>query len=148
MTIWTFHQMITRRLLSWAGASMATGFSLLWRGDPFQQGVGVQFAGWGFINMLIALFGERGSRQRSALPEANAAATVARETGNLRRILLLNTGLDVLYMLGGWRLARTKGHDDERWRGQGWGIVVQGAFLFFFDLIHVLLLPKNVKRET
>jgi hypothetical protein len=42
----------------------------------------------------------------------------------------------VLYVLGGLWLARTKGEDDEFWRGSGWGIVVQGAFLFVFDLIH------------
>lgn len=143
MTIWAFQEMVTRRLLAWGSSSMATGAGLLLRGDAFRQGVGVQFAGWGFINMLIAIIGGRSSRRRAELPEANDPATIIRETSNLRRILWINTGLDVLYMLGGWQLTRTKGREDERWRGQGWGIVVQGAFLFFFDLIHALILPRS-----
>ena len=40
-------------------------------------------------------------------------------------------------------LARTKGATDEKMRGQGWGIVLQGLFLFKFDLIHGLLTPND-----
>ncbi|MBN1486484.1 MAG: hypothetical protein JW981_02505 [Anaerolineae bacterium] len=54
----------------------------------------------------------------------------------MRRILSVNTGLDVLYVGGGLLVAKSKGRDDDVWRGAGSGIVVQGAFLFFFDLFH------------
>ncbi len=147
MTIWQFNQTLTRRLLSWASTSISTGISLLLRGNPFQQGMGTQFVGWGVINMLIALIGGRSSRQRAAAPDAQEPETIAKETRNLRRLLWINTGLDVFYMLGGWQLARTKGKTDPRWLGQGWGIIVQGAFLFFFDLIHAVLLSDSSTRE-
>ena len=45
-------------------------------------------------------------------------------------------------MAGGVWLARSKGRDDANWRGQGWGIVVQGAFLFVFDLVHARRVPR------
>ncbi len=147
MTIWQFNQTLTRRLLSWASASIATGLSLLLHGSPTQQGVGTQFVGWGVINLLIALIGGRSSRQRAAAPAAHQPETLAKETRNLRRLLWINTGLDVFYMLGGWQLARTKGKADPRWRGQGWGIVAQGAFLFFFDLIHAFILSDWRAKE-
>ncbi len=148
MTIWQFNQTLTQRLLSWASTSISTGVSLLLRGNTFQQGVGTQFVGWGVINLLIALIGGRSSRRRAAAPTAYTPATVERETRNLRRILWINTGLDVFYVLGGWQLARTKGKDDARWRGQGWGIILQGAFLFFFDLGHALLLSSPSPQES
>ena len=46
-------------------------------------------------------------------------------------------------MAGGVWLARTKGREDAGWRGQGWGIVVQGAFLFLFDLYHAMRVPRG-----
>lgn len=147
MTIWQFHQTLTRRLLSWASASIATGLSLLLRGRPMQQGVGTQFVGWGVINLLIALLGGRSSRRRAAASDANTPETTAKEARNIRRLLWVNTGLDVFYILGGWQLARTKGKTDPRWRGQGWGIVIQGAFLFVFDLIHAFLVPDPSTQE-
>ena len=51
-------------------------------------------------------------------------------------------------MLGGFIFARTKGAADEKLRGQGWGIVLQGLFLFKFDLIHALLAPIDVTSEA
>jgi hypothetical protein len=66
---------------------------------------------------------------------------LAREARNLRRILLINTGLDVLYVTGGIALALTLGADNPFWRGNGWGVVVQGGFLFAFDLFHALCAP-------
>ena len=54
----------------------------------------------------------------------------------------VNTGLDVLYVLGGWRAMRGRGSADTRWRGRGLGIVLQGGFLFFFDLLNALALRR------
>ncbi|MBN1812420.1 MAG: hypothetical protein JXA14_11325 [Anaerolineae bacterium] len=75
------------------------------------------------------------------MPDPLAPEVLAREARNLRRILLINTGLDVLYVTGGVILALTLGGDSPFWCGNGWGIVVQGGFLFFFDLLHALGVP-------
>ncbi|MBN1978402.1 MAG: hypothetical protein JW918_13475 [Anaerolineae bacterium] len=75
------------------------------------------------------------------MPDPSAPEVLAREARNLRRILLINTGLDVLYVAGGVALALTLGADNPFWRGNGWSIVVQGGFLFCFDLLHALGVP-------
>jgi hypothetical protein len=66
-------------------------------------------------------------------------AVQAAEKRKLGRILWVNAGLDVFYVLGGASAARTRGADDEHWRGRGVGIMAQGGFLFFFDLVNALL---------
>ncbi len=69
------------------------------------------------------------------------------EATQLRRLLWINTGLDALCMIGGLFLIRTKGHNDRQWWGQGLGIIIQGRFLFVFDLIHALLVPKKSQEQ-
>ena len=79
---------------------------------------------------------------------AQTRATADETARNLRRLLWFNAALDVGYMAGGVWLARSKGRDDANWRGQGWGIVVQGAFLFVFDLVHARRTPRPAPVET
>jgi hypothetical protein len=126
----TFTLTLARRLFLWGALSTIGGVILQFSRRPFWIGVGQQAIGWGVIDVLIALAAGR-STARSF-----SAAT-------LRRILFINAALDVLYMLGGFIFARTRGAADEKLRGQGWGIVLQGLFLFKFDLIHALLAPNE-----
>ena len=143
-SIWERQKTITRQLFAWAGLSILIGGILNLDEDRFRKGVGVQFAGWGLINALIAIFGSRATARRKAQlldPEGAEVTTVERQ--KLRRLLWLNTVLDVFYMLGGGWLARSKGRNDRYWRGQGLGIILQGAFLFFFDLLHALFLQER-----
>jgi hypothetical protein len=126
--------MIMRRLFLWGAISTCCGVILQLTRRPFWVGVGQQAIGWGIVDALIALFAGR--------PNSRSFSSKA-----LHRILLFNAGLDVLYMLGGLSLARTKGAADEKLRGQGWGIVLQGLFLFKFDLIHGLLAPHEMNSD-
>jgi hypothetical protein len=79
----------------------------------------------------------------AAAVEAAAVDAAARSARRLSRLLWLNTLLDVGYIAGGAWLVRTKGRTDPAWRGHGWGVIVQGAFLFVFDLTHALRVPKK-----
>lgn len=135
--IWAFQRTLTARLLAWSALSVIAGMALQ-MGDAFQRGFGAQAVGWGLIDALIAGIGRRGATRKE--PTAMPAAA-AHEARRLRRLLWFNAGLDVLYVLGGLRLAQTKGRDNEHWRGHGWGIVVQGAFLLLFDVWHGLKTP-------
>jgi hypothetical protein len=146
MNIWEFSALLTRRLRVWAGFSMALGALWARRESGFRQGMGMQFAGWGLINALIAFFGGSSTRRRRQLPDSADPQVQRAEAERLRRLLWINTGLDIFYVLGGWLLARTRGAEDARWRGHGWGIIVQGGFLFFFDLIHASILPSPKKE--
>jgi hypothetical protein len=112
-------------------------------GDAFWRGVAKQTSGWALINGLIARFGRRSSQARKAkLADPLDPTITAQESRKLRRVLQVNAGLDVLYVAGGIALAVTKGKEDAEWRGQGLGIVSQGLFLFFFDLV----MARRAKR--
>lgn len=136
MDIWTFQNSITRRLIWWAWISItlgAIGFLLV--GD-FWRGMALQFFGWGFVNLGIAHFGNINLQKRlSKLDEKGRKAAVPNETRKLSKLLWANTGLDVMYMLGGAALARFIS-PEPFWVGTGIGIFIQGLFLFFFDWLH------------
>jgi esterase/lipase len=138
--IWDYQEAITRRLLLWAALSIAAGAVMLLSGDAFWRGFGLQAVAWGVIDAAIALFGRRSSQRRRAASPPNAE-TQAREARNLRRLLWINAGLDVLYVTGGLLLVYTLGRDNPFAAGNGWGVVLQGAFLFLFDLLHALTVP-------
>jgi hypothetical protein len=141
MDIWHYYRAITRRLLAWSVVSVIAGIVLLFLG-PLWQGIGLQAIAWGVIDAGIALIGGWVTRRRrTRLADPTDLEVMAREARNLRRILLINTGLDVLYVSGGVALALTLGAGSPFWCGNGWGIVCQGGFLFFFDLFHALGVP-------
>lgn len=146
MSLWNFNDTLSRRLLSWSWFSIGSGLGLNQLDDEFAQGVGQQFFSWGAIDAIIALVGKWNNRKNRALPEAEQPAKQAAEARKLRRILLINTGLDILYILGGLWLWRNKGHDSRKWRGHALGIIIQGGFLFIFDLLHAFKIPTNHER--
>jgi esterase/lipase len=140
--IWDFQDALSRRLLLWSAVSIAAGVILLLAGDAFCRGFGLQAVVWGAIDAGIALFGRRGSekRQASARP---GPETTQREGRHLRRLLWINTGLDVLYVMVGLGLVYTLGGRNPSLAGTGWGIVLQGGFLFLFDLLHARAVPMT-----
>ena len=140
MNLWHFQRRLTNLLLGWAAASIGVGLAVGRGDDAMRRGVGEQFAGWGVVNALIAVIGRRGASRRRSRPEAGAPEAVAAEKRMLSRLLWLNTGLDVLYVLGGRRVMRRRGATNAHWRGRGLAIVMQGGFLFFFDLLNALAL--------
>jgi hypothetical protein len=106
---------VVRHLGRWAAASVLLGAAL--SADPRSRGFGRQTAAWGAVDGAIALVGAR--RQ---------AAGRTTPPGRLRRVLLVNAGLDVGYLAAGaWLLRRT------RRRGDGAAVMVQGAFLLWLD---------------
>ncbi len=142
--IWQFQAALSRRLLAWSGLSVGLGSALALLADPVWRGFGTQCAGWGLIDAVIAGLGLRQTHQKVAQPNAHEPGQQSEARTKLRRILWINTGLDIGYVAGGIVLAATKGRRGSNhrfWRGSGWGIVVQGGFLLIFDLIHALLMP-------
>jgi hypothetical protein len=140
---------ISRQLLIWSGASILIGLWLtLTQRDPDRRGFGQQAAAWGAIDAAIAIGGKISSERRAADPAAQTPAAQQREAKKLERLLWINTGLDVLYVLGGLALARRPDPEQRGWRGHGLGIVVQGIFLFWFDLYHALELSSQRRTAT
>ncbi len=113
----TLLEQVTLGLLAWSLLSLASAVVGLyalprdfWRGFWFMTGI------WGFIDGII------GVTNLVNTPISNQ---------ELGRLLLINAGLDLLYLLiGALLLTRTR----PILRGFGWAIIFQGLFLLIFDL--------------
>jgi hypothetical protein len=91
--------------------------------------------GWGSINLGLAASSWWTVSHTD--PAAFDLYETAREHHRMQKILLFNAGLDVAYMAGGaWMLerAKTSAQNQDSLRGFGRSLVLQGAFLFAFDL--------------
>ncbi len=139
-SIWSLQNQIGRRLLGWSVLSVTAGILLLILEPPFWQGVGLQGVVWGIIDAGIALFGLYTLRRKRSRPEANTPEALRLESRNLYRLLLVNTGLDVLYVVTGILILTS--FDTAFGRGNGVGIVVQGGFLLLFDAFYTLRVKK------
>jgi hypothetical protein len=147
MNIRDFSTRLTRRLLVWSALSVLVSTLTVFSADPFLRGLAIQFFVWGIIDGAIAIFGARVSAKKKLKVQGSASAeNEAKVSHWLSRILWVNTGLDVLYILGGVWLMQTWGTDSALWRGHGAGIVIQGGFLFFFDFYHAFSL-QNIRTN-
>jgi hypothetical protein len=84
-------------------------------------------------------------KKQAALQATNAKGNIECETRKLEYLLLANTALDVGYVAGGVWLATERGKKDVYWRGSAWGVILQGGFLFTFDLFHAIWLRLERK---
>lgn len=134
MTLWPLQTRISRHLLVWSALSILGGALLILLLTPFWRGVGVQSVVWGAIDAGIALFGLYTIRRKRARPEANTLQALRREARSLRRLLLVNVGLDVFYVVAGVVVLLT--FDTPFAHGNGVGVLVQGGFLLLFDAFY------------
>jgi hypothetical protein len=91
--------------------------------------------GWGVINAALAVVSLRSARREDA--PLNWAETTRLQL-RTENIYLFNTGLDVAYVVGGLYLkerarTRTTERQQQRLRGYGQSILLQGGFLLVFD---------------
>jgi len=129
--------------LVWAAFSVLVSVITIFLSDPFMRGLGIQFLAWGVIDGAIALFGKQASEKRKLkVQQSGLAESEAKESRWLERILWINTGLDVLYVIGGVWLMQSWGAESLLWKGHGVGIIIQGGFLFFFDFFHAFSLQS------
>ncbi len=141
--IWDYENILSRRLCTWALFSMLAGSALMIFGDTGWRAFGLQSLAWGAIDALIAWFGLQRLQKQNIIPGDDAAEE--NEASRMRRILWINNALDVLYVAGGTALVYFLGRDNLFWRGTGWGIILQGAFLYVFDLWHALRVPHPLQ---
>jgi hypothetical protein len=125
--------------LVWSAWSILVSILIVFSSNPFLRGLAIQFFAWGLVDGGIAFFGKRWVEKKRL-----RAQQEAKEARWLSLVLWINTGLDVLYVLGGVWLMQTWGADSPLWKGHGLGIVIQGGFLFFFDLYHAFSL-RNLR---
>jgi hypothetical protein len=103
---------------------------------------------WNAVNVGIAGLGLLSLRKA----QQNATvSSVVKDHYTLQKTLLFNTGLDVAYMTSGlWLLDKSKTEMNQtrnhRFRGFGQAVLIQGGFLFVFDLTNYLLHRQDAPR--
>lgn len=141
--IWDFEKLISRRLMLWAVPSILVGTALFLIGDVFWRALGIQALAWGAADTVIAWFGFW--RLRKKTKKTSTFSEEEEEADWIRKILWINNALDVLYVAGGAALVTFLGGGSHFWRGTGWGIIIQGAFLYLFDIMHALRVPEPLQ---
>jgi len=138
--IWDFLHILGMRLLVWSGVSLGLGTWLWFNPALFWKGVGTQAWLWGAIDAVIA--GSILARSVRYLRRPLNLAEANREAIKTRQILKINAGLDLLYLVVG-AVLMWRAEGNALMVGHGAGIILQGAFLLGFDLLHLLQVPNE-----
>jgi hypothetical protein len=138
-TLLTAERALLLRLLMWGASSVLAGTAILaglrfrHRTSALLEHFALQMAGWGTLELAFVALS-----WRALAPRDLSSAT------RLDRLLWLNAGLDIGYVLvgvslavAGWKLGRRLGVV-----GAGIGVVVQGVALLLLDL----LLASQISR--
>lgn len=129
---------------SWAVGNIAAGLTFRSRTEGSDRYFHTMNAAWNTVNLGIAALGYWSATRTD--PAALGLFESVQEHYKLQKILLFNAGLDVGYVLGGVYLmerAKTTTKNPERLRGFGRSIIVQGGFLFVFDLVNFIVHQKD-----
>lgn len=141
---WRAQVELARTTMWWGAASVTAGLGLAAaRRGPWATAFGLQNAGWGAVDVAIAVVAERLKRRRmSRWPDPNGPVAVAAEGRKLRRVLAVNVVFDAGYVAGGaasWRWRRGRPGP----AGASAGVVVQGAFLLLHDGAHLVRIGRQ-----
>jgi len=88
---------------------------------------------WNGVNLAIAGFGYAGSKN---LADSHTLSETVQEYHRFEKLLLFNAGLDLGYMAtGAFLWERGISRNSSRLIGYGQSMILQGGFLFAFDLV-------------
>ncbi len=140
----------------WAVGNFLVSGLLIGRSEGSTKAFHQMNVGWNLINLGLAGFGYYSATR--ADPAALGLYASIKDQYGIEKTFLLNAGLDAGYMLGGLYLterAKNASKNQERLTGFGQSIVLQGGFLFVFDLAmyfivnhHGQLLEPLLKNVT
>lgn len=130
-----------RILLGWGLANVATGAALF--GSDLRD-FGVMNASWGLINTGIAWYAMRTTPRFS--PSRHGHVDLLKHEQRFNRIVALNTGLDAGYMVAGMFMMYSG--SNAQIRQYGTSVLIQGAFLFAYDLFLMIESGRYLDRIT
>lgn len=143
--VWDHQSRISRQLAAWGIVSLTAGAAVglvgQLRSSAPVRAFGTQNAAWGAVDLAIAGFGQQRSRARRAqASDPTDALLQDGELRALRRVLLVNAGLDVAYIAAGlgtmgWALRRNR-QPLPAVVGHAAAVILQGGFLLAFDTNH------------
>jgi hypothetical protein len=131
---------------AWGIGNAITGAIGLRENQPDTRAFHQMNLGWGLINTGIAGLGYYSAMKGDM---TMSAVELLHENNKLKNILLFNAGLDLAYVASGFYLKeREKSATSNKGRLRGFGnsIIMQGAFLFVFDLGMVYHFSKADKQ--
>jgi len=120
---------------SWALANLATSPILASRSSGARKAFYQMNGYWNAVNLVIAGIG-----YYSAIGMETSGLSLAetlKEQQNIEKILLFNSALDLGYITGGFLLrerSKSVTNHSDRLKGFGNSLILQGAFLFVFDV--------------
>lgn len=112
-------------LTGWSVGSIAVGTGMLFVPNPQVKYAGVQNIAWGAIDLGIAVWGKQSTRKNIGYKPPE------QQQKEFRTALWINGLLDIAYIGAGYYLYQNGKND--KLRGTGAGIMIQGGFLFVFD---------------
>jgi MFS family permease len=131
-------------LTGWAVANIAGGIAgaVLVEGDG--RFVHQANAAWNTVNLALGIAGLVSNGRR--LPKVRSAADARRLSRRTIRTYAINAVLDVVYIAAGTLMAELgRQHGQERVQGYGSAVVLQGAWLFAFD-VGMMIAHGRVQR--
>ena len=102
---------------------------------------------WNTVNLGLSVPGYLKARKNAGNYSVNEMRAEQRKT---EKIFLINTGLDVGYMAAGYYMrsdAENRGDQEALFRGYGSSLMLQGGFLFAFDLVAYSIHHSHFKRD-
>ncbi len=120
---------------TWAVGNIAAGAALYGQHEGSERQFHIMNAGWNVVNLGLATLGYFNAMKTD--PSSLGLFESIEAQNAIEKTFLFNGGLDVGYMLGGLYLmerAKTADKNADQLKGFGKSIVLQGAFLFVFDL--------------
>lgn len=136
-------------LAGWSAVNLAVGTTLsFFAEDPVLRGFHQMNAGWNVVNAALAVPGLIGSSARLASPPELGTAESLQTQNTLEDVLLFNAGLDLAYMASGLYLIERsrRGEAGAQLEGFGYSLILQGGFLFVFDLVVYFMQRSNFSR--
>ena len=112
-------------LTGWSVGSIVVGTGMLFVPNTQVKYAGVQNIAWGAIDMGIAVWGKNSTRKNIGYKPPD------QQRKEFQKALWINGLLDIAYIGVGYYLY-AHGKNDKL-KGTGAGIMVQGGFLFVFD---------------
>lgn len=132
-------------LSSWALANIISSPLLASRSSGSAKYFHQMNGYWNGVNLLIGGIG-----YYTAMTGDHSGLSIAetlKEQHRIEKILLLNTGLDVAYVTAGFFLKeRGWRKESERLKGFGNSLMLQGVFLFAFDLAFYFVHASHSKE--
>ena len=145
---WRTNKTAMTVLGGWATGNIITSGILLGHHHGSERAFHQMNVGWNLVNLSIAGAGYWHSSRQLRRP-SGSPGDILYQQQKIRQSLLFNAGLDLAYLTAGaWMMDKglNSNSPDARLEGFGKSLLLQGGFLFIFDLSFFLIHQRSDKK--